>query len=188
MNIPHIQIRTQHAALSIDADIGKQHLEQPRPTVHMEQPRAEQSIRTAAGRLEINQDRVWDALALGNNLETMHKIYSMASDIALQGLARIVEKGNQMAAIHLGGNPIAESASEWQRTFPEFDFRGEASFDNIDFHYTPAEVSIETTPGKVNMDVQVNPPVHRYERGKLDIYMSQYPRVDITPPQIDQMI
>ncbi|NIK79342.1 hypothetical protein FHS15_004502 [Paenibacillus castaneae] len=188
MQIPHIQMHSINAMLSIDADIGTQHLEQPRPTVDMEQIRPEQHFKTTNGRLEINQDRVWDALALGNNLETMSKIYSMASDIALQGIARIVEKGDQMASIHLGGNPIAEMAREWKRTFPEFDFRGPASFDNIDIEYTPSELSIETTPGQVKLNVQVNRPIHEYERGKLDIYMSQYPKVDIIPPEINQLI
>lgn len=188
MRIPHIQIRTQDALLSIDADMGKQHLEQPRAAIDMKQVKPEQHFRTEAGRLEINQDRVRDALAVGNHLETMSKIYAMAPDIALQGIARIVEKGNQMASIHLGGNPIAEMAREWQRTFPEFDFRGEASFDNIDIRYIPSELSIETTPGRVELNVQVNKPIHQYERGKLDIYLSQYPKVEIIPPRIDQTV
>ncbi|MDQ8734022.1 DUF6470 family protein [Paenibacillus sp. LHD-38] len=188
MQIPQIQIRTQPALISIDADIGKQHLEQPTATVDMEQIRPKQHFRTTSGRLDINQDRVWDALALGNNLQTMSKIYSMASDIALQGLARIVEKGDQMAAIHLGGTPIADMARDWKRTFPEYDFRGEAAYDNIDIQYTPSELSIETTPGRINLNVQVNRPVHEYERGKLEIYMSQYPKVEIIPPQIDQLL
>lgn len=188
MQIPQIQMQLHHAVLSIDAARGEQRLEQPRPTIDMKQGRAVQQISTTNGKLEINQDRVWDALALGNHLETMSKIYSMSADLALQGIARIVQKGDQMASIHLGGNPIASMAREWQRTFPEFDFRGEASFDNIDLHYMPGELSIDATPTKVQFDVQVNRPIHEYERGRLDIYMSQYPRVDITPPQIDQVV
>ncbi|MEV5029663.1 DUF6470 family protein [Paenibacillus sp. LPE1-1-1.1] len=188
MQIPQIQIRQTPAILSIDADNGMQSLEQPQATVEMEQVRPEQHFTTTRSRLEINQDRAWDALGLGGNLETMSKIYSMASDMALRGLARIVEQGNRMADIHLGGNPIAEMARDWQRTFPEFDFSGEASYDNVDVSYTPAEVSIETTPGRVELNVQVNRPIHQYERGKLDIYMSQYSKVEIIPPQIDQLI
>lgn len=188
MQIPHIQIRLQHAKLSIDADLGKQHIEQPGPTIDMKQEKAEQRFTTTKGKLEIDQDRAWDALGLGNNLEMMSRIYSASADLAKQGVARIVEKGNQMAAIHLGGNPIAESAREWQRTFPEFNFIGEASYDNVDVYYTPSELSIETVPGDVTYNAQANRPIHYYERGKLDIYMSQYPKVDIIPPTIDQRV
>lgn len=186
MQIPHIEIRLQHAKLNIDADIGQQEIQQPNAEVQMEQTQPVLHISKTKSELEINQDRVWDALGLGNNLETMNKIYSMASDIALRGLARIVEKGNRMAEIHIkGNNPIADDALEWKRTFPEFDFRGEASYLNVDIRYTPSELKIETTPGHYEYQVQVNRPIHHYERGKLDIYLSQYPKVDIIPPQIN---
>lgn len=188
MAIPQIQMRLQHAALSIATERGQQRLEQPRPTVNMKQGHAVQRFSTTNGRLEINQDRVWDALAIGSHLETMSKIYSLSADLARQGVGRIVEAGNQMAAIHLGGNPIASLAVNWQRTFPEFDFRGAASFDNIDLRYIPAQLSMETTPTKVQLDVQVNRPIHEYQRGKLHIYMSQSPKVEIIPPQIDRVI
>lgn len=188
MQIPQIQIRQQYAQIYIDADIGKQELQQPKATVEMEQIKPEQHFSATRGQLEINQDRTWDALALGGNLKTMSKIYSMASDMALRGLARVVENGNRMADIHLGGNPIAEMAGDWQRTYSEYDFRGEASYDNIDINYTPGELSIETTPGRINMNVEVNRPIHHYERGKLDIYLNQYPKVEILPPQFDELI
>ncbi|WP_168123428.1 DUF6470 family protein [Paenibacillus sp. HB172176] len=186
MQIPQIQMTVQNALLSIDADAGVQHIQQPRATIDMKQIRPEQQFETTQSRLEVDQDKAWDALALGNNLETMSKIYSMASDMALRGLARIVEKGNRMAAIHEGGNPIAENARDWQRTFPEFDFRGPASCDNVDIHFTQGGVTINTIPGRVEMNVQVNKPILDYDRGKLDMYVSQYGKVTITPPQIDQ--
>ncbi|WP_424766654.1 DUF6470 family protein [Paenibacillus sp. sgz302251] len=188
MQIPQIQIRQQYAKIGIDADMGKQSIEQPKATLEIKQNQAVQSISQPKGQLDINQDRAWDALGLGNSLETMSKIYSMASDMALQGLARIVEKGNRMADIHLGGNPIAEMALDWQRTFPEFDFRGEASTDNVDVNYTPGQLSIETTPGRVEIHAQINRPIIQYERGKLDIYMQQHPSLQITPPQINELI
>jgi hypothetical protein len=188
MQLPQIQIRQQQAQLYIDADLGKQSIEQPKATIDMRQIAPEQHFSTTRGQLQVNQDRAWEALGIGNHLKAMSTIYSMSSDIALQGLARIVQKGDQMAAIHLGGNPIAEMALDWKRTFPEFDFRGPASFLNVDVSYTPGELTRETTPGRVELNVQVNRPIHQYERGKLDIHMSQYPKVEIIPPQIDLLL
>ncbi|MCA0757553.1 hypothetical protein KP806_21050 [Paenibacillus sp. N4] len=188
MQIPQIQIRQQYGKIHIDADNGRQELEQPQAKLEMEQIEPVQHMNTTRAQLEINQDRAWDALALGDNLKTMSTIYSMASDMALRGLERIVEQGNRMAAIHRGGNPIAEMAGDWQRTYSEYDFRGAASFDNVDITYTPSELTIETTPGRVELNVQVNKPIHHYERGKLEIYMSQYPKLEIIPPQINELI
>ena len=57
---------------------------------------------------------------------------------------------------------------------------GPASCLNVDIRYTQDELTIDVEPGGVDFDVQVNRPVHRYERGKLDIYMQQWPSIDIT--------
>ncbi|GBF76283.1 hypothetical protein PA598K_04738 [Paenibacillus sp. 598K] len=186
MNIPQIHIQQTPARIGIEAERGAQQLEQPRATLQMKQVRPQLDIQRNEGRLEVNQERAWDALALGKNLETMKKIYSMASSMALKGLGRVVEQGNRMAAIHHGGNPIADSAMDWKRTFPEFDFRGAASVDNVDIHFIPDQLSFRVERGRIDIQTEVNRPVHHYERGKLSIYMEQYNRVDITPPQVDR--
>lgn len=188
MNIPQIQIQQIPARLGMDIEPGRQDLQQPRPTMEMEQIRPQLRIEQSVGHFEIDQERAWDALALGNNLQTMKKIYSMASNMALQGLARIVEKGNQMAAIHHGGNVIAEMAQDWKRTFPEFDFRGEASVLNVDMVFRPGNLSIEAQDGRVDLRVRVNPPEHRYERGRVNLSMEQYGSVQITPPALDMQV
>ncbi|MFS0725883.1 DUF6470 family protein [Paenibacillus sp. 1P07SE] len=188
MNIPQVQIQQIPAKLGMDIEPGRQDLQQPRATMEMEQIRPELSIQTRMGYFEIDQERAWDALALGNNLQTMNKIYGMASNMAMQGLARIVEKGNQMAAIHRGGNAIAELAMDWRRTFPEFDFRGEASVLNVDMVFRPGHFSIDVQDGRVDLKVSVNPPVHNYERGRVNLYMEQYGSVQITPPVIEAQL
>lgn len=184
-SIPQIQISQQPALIGIDADLGTQNIRQPRPTYEMqvEQPKLE--IRQPRGELEIDQSRAWDALGQGPILQAMSRIYSQSHDIAMQGIARIVENGNRMAAIHLGGNPIAEIAKDLSISHPEFNYYGEASIDNVDITYTPHKAEISVTDGKVNVNARVNPPEIEYNRGKLDIYMRQYPKVEITPPQID---
>jgi len=188
MNIPHIQIQQTPALLGIDADLGQQELQQPRATQELRQVRPELRIEQPQGKLEINQDRAWDALGLGNNLETMNKIYSMAKDIAMRGLAKIVENGNRMASIHIKANPFAEFGKDWRKTFPEFDFRGPASFLNVSMQFTPGRLSVEVTPGRVEARAEVNAPIHHYTRGKLDLHMLQYGKVEITPPMIDQKV
>lgn len=185
MLIPQIQIQQQPAQISLESPRGRQQLEQPRPDVQMQQIRPELQMERVGSRLEIDQERAWDALALGKNLATMTKIYSMASEMALRGLARVVENGNRMAAIHLPGSPFAEQALDWKRTFPEFDFRGPASVDNVDLYFDPGEVRINAIPGRVELEVGINRPEHMYEPSKVNIYMQQYGKVEIIPPQLD---
>ncbi|WP_270166224.1 DUF6470 family protein [Paenibacillus sp. SYP-B4298] len=180
MNIPQIQIRQEYGRIGINADNGTQEIEQPRPTVEMQQRSAKQTITRNRRGLEIDQERAWDALALGNNLKVMSKIYSMGKDIALKGIARRISEGKQLGDLTRGGNAIADISKDWRERFPEFDFRGPASSLNVDLSYTQDELNIDVERGGVDIDVQVNRPVHRYERGKLDIYMQQWPSINIT--------
>ncbi|MEK0313764.1 DUF6470 family protein [Cohnella sp. 56] len=181
---PQIQIQQTYAQLGIDADLGTQHIEQPRPTFEMEQPRAKLEIQSPNGRLEIDQSKAWDALGLGGHLNVMNNIYSMAPQIALQGLARIVDEGNRMADLTNPGNPFAEFAMDWRRTFDEFDFRGPAAYNNVSVNYVPGNLSIEASASPVQLRTAVNAPILSYDRGKLDIYMQQYGSVQITPPPL----
>ncbi|WP_026326562.1 DUF6470 family protein [Paenibacillus ginsengihumi] len=187
VRIPQIQIVQQPAKLGIDADLGQQELRQPRAKMDMKTVRPRLEIDAEFGKLYIDNSRVWDALGRGPHLEVMHRIYSECRNIALQGIAKIVEDGNRMAAIHTGENAIKALAEESTRDidFFEYMYMGEASFDNIDMRYEPGTLDIQYIEGDTNIEVQVNPPEHRYTRGKLDVYMLQYPKVEITPPRID---
>ncbi|WNR44693.1 DUF6470 family protein [Paenibacillus roseipurpureus] len=183
--IPQLQIHQQPALIGIDADLGTLEMKQPRPTYEMQVDRPKQEIRQPRGELEIDQSRAWDALGEGPILEAMNRIYSQCKNVALQGIARIVENGNRMAAIHEPGNAIAEIAHQLVFDHQEFDYYGEASYDNVDITYMAHKPEITVTEGKVNVNTHVNPPEVDYNRGKLDIYMRQYPSIEITPPQID---
>ncbi|WP_201305401.1 DUF6470 family protein [Paenibacillus puerhi] len=185
VSFPHIQIRQTPALIGIDADLGTQDIRQPRATFEMTTERPQQEIRQPRGELEIDQTKAWDALGRGPVLESFNRIYSQAHQIAMQGIARIVENGNRLAQIHLKTNAIADNAEQIRYNFSEFDIVGEASYDNVDIFYTARRPEINVIDGKVNLQTHPNRPEYEYYRGKLDIYMQQYPKVEITPPEID---
>ncbi|MEF3305164.1 DUF6470 family protein [Paenibacillus sp. GYB003] len=184
-SVSMIQIRQVPAKLSIDADLGKQDIRQPRATFELEADPPKVEIRQHRGELEIDQGKAWDALGMGNILESMRRIASQAHNVALQGIARIVENGNRLAQIHLDTNPIAENAEQLKFEHFEFDYYGPASYDNVDITYTARKPDILPIEGKVRLNTHPNKPEIDYARGKLDIYMVQYPKVEITPPRID---
>jgi hypothetical protein len=186
--IPQLKIHQEYAQLGIDADPGKLSIEQPPPTFEMEQIRPQLHIRQPLGRFEIDQDKAWDALALGGNLETMSRIYSMAPQIALKGIQRRVEEGNRLADITNKSNPFAEFASDWQKTFGEFaNIAGPASYDNVDVEYIRGDFSIDVVPGRIILNTRVNQPIYDFQRGKLVINMLKYNKVEFTPPSIFTM-
>jgi len=183
--IPQIQIRQEYAKLGIDADIGMQDIKQPTATFELTTERPKLDIHSEKGTLYIDSSKAWDALGHGPALETMSRIYSRAHEVVMQGIAKIVEDGNRMAAIQNGRNAIADIAKEKGAEFFEFEFMGDASVNNVDMHYEPGKLDIKVEEGKVSLNTHPNPPEINYTRGKLDIYMMQYPKVEIIPPQID---
>jgi len=185
MPIPQIQIRQEYAKLGIDADLGVQDIKQPTATFELTTERPKLDIHSEKGVLYIDSSKAWDALGHGPFLETMNKIYSRAHEVVMQGIAKIVEDGNRMAAIQNGGNAIAEIAKEKGAEFFEFEFMGDASSGNVSMHYVPGKLDIQVKEGKVNIETHPNRPEINYTRGKLDIYMLQYPKVEIIPPQMD---
>lgn len=184
--IPQVKYNITNIQIRIDADLGQFSIQQPRPTQEIEQVPAKLDIRQKNGDLTIDQSKAWDALARTNILEVNQRIYSQAREIALQGIAKIVEKGNRLAAIHLGGNPIAEMAQDVTVSFPEMNYAGEASYDNVDISYRANKPEIQVQEGGAQITARVNPPEMQYERGKFDFSVQQYPKIEfIPPPQID---
>jgi hypothetical protein len=187
--IPQIQISTTYARMSIDGDLGQFEIKQPRPTFEMEQPPAKMEIHSPRGELEIDQSKAWDALALTNILEVMNRIFDQTKNLVLEAIGHIVDEGNQMANIAKNKQlMIPELAKDVTVSFPNFQYAGEASFDNVDIHYTARKAEINVTPSSVQFTPHLNPPEVNYTRGKLDIYMLQYGKVEITPPALDARV
>jgi len=185
LHIAQIQIRQQYARIGIDADPGRFEIRQPPATLEMRTTNPKVLIEQPKGDLYIDQSKAWDALGLGGSLRVMDTIYSSARDIAMQGIAKIVDRGNRLAAIHQGGNPIADIGLEASYRFREYDFAGEASYDNVDIHYVAQKPIIDVVEGKVEISAHPNRPEVNYQRGKLDIYLQQRESLTIAPPQID---
>ncbi|MCL6459838.1 MAG: DUF6470 family protein [Gorillibacterium sp.] len=188
VTIPQIQIRQEYGRIGIDADLGTQEIRQHAPTMTIKTEPARLDIHSEPGELVIDQSKAWDALGVGSHLEMMSRIYTEAKNIGLQGIARIVERGNRLAAIQNKTNAIADIAQE--EAFEEYDFNyfQPASIDNVDIYYTAHKPEIQFNQGGVDVNFQIQAPEINYNRGKLDIYMLQYPKLEIIPPQIDMKL
>ncbi|MEX2415531.1 MAG: DUF6470 family protein [Paenibacillaceae bacterium] len=188
MRIPTIQINLQPARLGMDTTPFKLETEQPHATFELSTKAPTVNIHSQSGDLRIDQSRAWDALAVGSHLNTMNSIFRIVKNIVLNTIGRIAEEGNQLAAIHLNTNAIADIAQNRTVDRIELAFAGPAGPDNVDIQYTAHAPEFEPVAGEMNLRVDPNQPRHQFTRGKLDIYMLQYHRVEIIPPQIDLQI
>jgi len=185
MTIPLLQIRQTPGMIQIDSDPGRLSIRQPKAELNITTEPGQLEIHQYRPELEVDQSRARAAYNGGSSLEMNQRIYSGIQQIFLQGLARRVEEGNQVAAIYNPGNTIAAVyGQDWQAVpFPEF--RGEASMDNVEtrFRVTPPDIRISKT--RVDVQTVTHKAEIEYTRGKLEIYMKQYPSVHYIPPELD---
>ncbi|MCR8645041.1 DUF6470 family protein [Paenibacillus sp. N1-5-1-14] len=187
VSFPVVQIQTQNAKLGIVANRGVLDFEQPRATMEIKTTPPKLNINSENGELHIDQSRAWDAYGTGGHLKMMNSIYQEARRVGMEGIARIVDEGNRMAAIQNKADAFVELAHFAPIRFNEFNYCGDASFDNVDINYIAHKPDIQVQDGQLSIETQVNKPIMNNRSGILDIYMIQYQQIQFTPPQIDVM-
>lgn len=186
MAVGQIQIRTEPAKLNYEFTLGRFEMKMSQATMTLRQPKADLKIEQPLGKVVVDSSRAWDALGLGGNLETMHRIYSASKSAVMEAIARIVDNGNRMGNIAKNkSDAVPELAIDWRRTFPAFDTVGEAGPRNVDVRYEPGNLRIDAQARPVEMNSEHVPAQVEYHRGKRDMYMASYGKVEIIPPQID---
>jgi hypothetical protein len=185
VSMPIVQLRQTYAKLGIDSDLGKYDIRQPRPGFEIETKMAKLDTTYRKGDQEIDQSQAWEALGKGSVFQFTDKVASESKQLALQGIAKRVEYGNRLAAIHRGGNPIADHAVEGVFEDFKFNYEGPFTTHNLNISYTPNKPESSYEPGYVKTNVQVNHPEINYTPGKLDIYLAQRNSIEMIPPQID---
>lgn len=185
MSLPSIQIHQSFARIGLDSELHRMVMRQPHATFEMKTDQPSVDIRQFRGELRVDQSKAWDALGTGSILRTMDRIAAQTGKAAMHGIARIVEDGNRLAAIHTGGNPIAENAERAKADRFELEVTGPVSSLNVYMAFTPRWPEIHWTEGKIHANVRRNRPEIDFRQGKLDVYVAQQARIEITPPQID---
>lgn len=169
-------MESNRASLAIQQPRGEQEIEQPRATLDITQPRPE---------MEIDQHEAWRAYNGGTALEMNKQIYSNLPALFLEGLAKRVEQGNQLAQFHIPGNSIAEIyGGDWRRD-PFVEYRAAASYDNVSIHVEPHRPEINATANYPQVSARENNPQFEYQEGYLNVSVKQYSSIQITPPQLD---
>ncbi|SDS98684.1 hypothetical protein SAMN05444162_2774 [Paenibacillaceae bacterium GAS479] len=182
---PVVGITQKPALIGIDGDLGKYSIVQRPAEVTLRTVPGELTIRQYRPELQIDSTRAREALSGGAFSSVLSRIYSGVQQLYLEGIARRMEQGSRLVAIHIPSNTIANiiGTDNLPISFPET--RGPASMDNVDVSFNVRPPDISVTRARSEMEVQVNKPEIQYTRGKLDVYMRQYPSVQFIPPEID---
>ena len=95
-------------------------------------------------------------------------------------MARRSQQGDELRHIENGGNELASQAKH-NSDGPEkqFNLGWIPSHFSVKLDYQPAQVDIDVTPQKPNINVQVNRPTHEYTPGNTEVEVLQRNSLDI---------
>lgn len=180
MNIPQLHIQTTRGILGLQIDKPIQEIEQPSATIQLEQPAAILEMSTTKPILSLDTSAVREDVDLKSILRRIDEYAQIGKQGALEGTARRVQEGQQLAQIENGGNTIAEIAK--QNTSPSpapLAIRFVADRTKIQMSFQQGALNMNVTPQKPTLDVQINKPIHNYTPGKVSGSMEQYPSIQI---------
>jgi hypothetical protein len=178
-----LTIRTTDIQLGIETTPGQWDIRTQSAKLEMHQKHAKVNIRTEKPRVLIDQYECFAEEGLKNNYDFTKEAAQRGYQQAMEFIGKTAQDGYTLAAIENGGNPIAAIAkrdSSPQKEFvlaiiprsrPKIDVTGnvdiqwdrnwEGVMTGIEGRYIPGFVDANYNPGKVN------------------IYVKQYPSVDI---------
>ncbi len=172
-----LQITTTPARLGMKTYNAHLEIQQPRGQQSIEQPRPEMKIDRELPKVIIDQYQCFAEMGLKNPTDLAKEISNWSRKKWLEGLARRREEGDRMARIEKGGNPIPEMARE--KLNHQYQF-------NVDF-IPKSRPKIEVT-GHLNIEWDIkkpiinykpNKPIVDYTPGYVDIYVEQWPDIEI---------
>jgi hypothetical protein len=168
----------------VDAQIGittrnaKMYIQQPPASFEIEHKDAKLIIHTEQARILIDQQQCFNESGLMDPTALAEDIAQRSKQAAIEGIARRVDEGNQLADVRNRGNAIAQIA--FNNTFENHEFnmvtmpQSPPKFDvaggTVDIQVEEGYVIIHSTPNRPIIDV---------EPGSVEINMKRYPEIHI---------
>jgi hypothetical protein len=192
MELAQIRMQQTFAQLGLDIQKPVQQIEQPQAELNMTQVAAIVEIHSAPGILTIDTSEAQANLDLRGPLRRTRDFAEFGRQRALEALAQISMEGDRLAAIeYRRSNPIAEIAFEESGIYENTDIIADSTGgDGIEINYQPQPVRFEVTLGGVRMNPEINPPILRYQRGKVEGYIRQKNSlsIDIVGLEVDRSL
>ncbi|SEN64685.1 DUF6470 family protein [Paenibacillus sp. OV219] len=186
MKLPYIQAQSQKGLIGIDSRMGQYDIQSKSADIEVHTTPTSISAPTPMPELYMNQDRMWAAFNGGKPEAFINRIYSQMPSIAQQGIAKIVEKGNQMGDLRIKQNPFPDMAfREISQGPPQVQVFGAATAHNVDIEFKINRPDVKVNVGSVDIQVQTHKPEINYQRGDVSVYMKQYPSVNFSVAEMD---
>lgn len=178
-----LSIRTTNIELGIQRTPSRMNLETEYARLRLHQKHTRINISTEKPRVLIDQSKCFAETGLKSSRELSREAAQRGYRQAMKFISQTAQDGYALAAIEKGGNPTADIAV--RRAYPQKQFgldfipksRPEIKVTgSIDIQWDRSGEGVNSgvkgsyTPGYVRLD---------FEPTKIDIYVKQYPSVDI---------
>ncbi|KAF1678090.1 DUF6470 family protein [Bacillus mexicanus] len=180
MQIPRLIMHSVQGKIGLTTTPASLKMEQPQADLEIEQPSAEMEISVKPGKLTIDQTQAWEELDRKHILQRIEEAAQQGHEDVMEGIARIVQEGDELMRIENKGNPIASQAkrnSEMKQI--QLGERYAISISRVKVQYTPSELDIQITPKKPVIQAEPRKPIVEYTPGNVQVDMLQYPDLNI---------
>lgn len=179
-----LSISTRPGLIGIQTTPGQLNMESRTARLEIHQEHARLTIETRRPVLDIDQYPSRAQMGFKKTGDVAMEAAQLGRQKALEYIAAKTEEGNRLKAIEKGGNPIRDISID--KAWPQKQRQG--GFTPIvgpTFHATPGEVIITppsvTNPTHIGYEAEYIPGELniQYIAAKVEIYMRQYPEVNI---------
>jgi hypothetical protein len=179
MNFPQIQIESIHSKIGIIIDKPIQKLEQKSAEISTKQNPAEMTIERDPGKLTIDQTLARENMDLKSIFKRNDENVGLSKQKVMEYINKTVQEGNELMKIENKGQPIIDQAKRSLERITVFNTGNTPSQFSVKIDYNPSKINIDWKVNIPDIQVQVNQPMHDYTPGEVNVFMEQYPSVNI---------
>lgn len=173
-----IQIETVKGQIAIRTTPGRQTIEQPKADFSIDTKASKVLMEREPLQIRIDQSPCFNESGLMNNKAFSDDSTGQAIQAHLEGIARVVSEGNQMAQIENRANMISEIALSNSFDIREYDL-GTMPRSKPDIQFIGGTMDIKIDEGYVQVNSKPNAPRIEYEVGSVETTLSRQPSISI---------
>ena len=144
----------------------------------MKRQQPQLNIDTEPVRVHIDQYECFAELGYINFFDIARIQKQKGYQRVMEYIARTARDGDRLAAIELGGNPIADIAEEKSNSM-RVNEPVKLPFPRPRFNVTRSNIKINYKSGKISFNAVVHPVRYRVTPHRVEIYLRQYPSISI---------
>ncbi|MBL0385516.1 hypothetical protein JJB07_02540 [Tumebacillus sp. ITR2] len=169
-----LELSHGNARIGVQSTPGKWDMQQPHADMEITQKPAVLTIDQGPGQLDLDLYTARRALGFKKTGDMLADVAGQTKQIVLEAIGRIVEDGNQMAAIQNHRNVVADLALEHQDLGPmPIQDVDPGSYNPVGIHYQPHETQLHWEVRGTEIHATPHAAITNYTPGKVDVYLDQ---------------